>query len=131
MILLICGSREWKDKDAILRELRQFGANPETDTIIQGEARGADLLGKAAALELGFTLDHNLFGYKARWDRYAKAAGVFRNEDMRQALLKYQGEGRGEALVLAFTPNLETSKGTRDMVTRSKQAGLRVEVFNA
>lgn len=131
MIILICGSREWTDKDAILRELKAHNLSPETDTIIQGEARGADLLGKAAALDLGWTLDHNLFGYKARWDRYGKAAGPFRNEDMKNALLAYQAEKKGYALVLAFTPDLEKSVGTRHMVRISNQAGLKVEVFDA
>lgn len=128
-IILICGSREWTDADAIVRELVAHEANPDSDTIIQGEARGADLLGKAAAISLGFTLNHNLFGYTARWDRYGKAAGMFRNEDMRQALIQAQREGK-DVLVLAFTPDISRSRGTRDMVTRCEQAGIKPEVFN-
>lgn len=129
-VILICGSREWTDADAIVRELVAHGANPETDTIIQGEARGADLLGKAAAISLGFTLHRNLFGYKARWDKYGKAAGMFRNTDMQQALIVAKREGK-DTLVLAFTPDLSKSRGTRHMCTISEQAGIPVEVFNA
>ncbi len=129
-LILICGSREWTDADAIVRELVAHGANPEEDTVIQGEARGADLLGKQAAQKLGFITDHNLFGYKARWDKYASAAGHIRNVDMQQALISAQRQGK-EVLVLAFTPDISKSRGTRDMVTLCEQAGIKPEVFDA
>lgn len=133
MLVLICGWRDWTDKSAIIREIRAHGLDPERDTIIQGEARGADLLAKESAIELGWIETHNLFGYRARWDRYGKSAGHFRNVDMQQALVGAKNDGK-DTLVLAFAPEAQLAlkrSGTRDMIVLAKQAGIPVEVFHA
>ena len=54
MKILICGDRLWNDREAIKRELQRF--NPETDTLIEGLANGADILAWAVGKELGFTV---------------------------------------------------------------------------
>jgi len=59
--------------------------------------------------------------FPADWGQYGKAAGVIRNIDM----LKY-----GEPdLVLAFHHNIYESKGTKDMVTRAREADVPVYVI--
>ena len=49
--------------------------------------------------------------FPAEWDKYGKAAGVLRNQQMLD-------EGYPD-LVVYFHKDLENSKGTKDMVTRA------------
>ena len=115
MLILICGDRNWIDRAAIRRELLHF--KPTSDTIMHGAARGADRIAGEEAQDLGFTVR----SYPAKWDEYGKAAGPIRN----QVMLDQNPE-----LVLAFHPNIAQSKGTGDMVRRSRAKGVKVEVFS-
>ena len=49
--------------------------------------------------------------FPAEWDKYGKAAGVLRNQQMLD-------DGHPD-LVVYFHKDLENSKGTKDMVTRA------------
>lgn len=115
MKVLICGGREWKDKEAIRREVEKLHLD-ENDTIIEGDARGADRLAGDVAIELGIALEV----YPANWNRYGRSAGTLRNQQMLD---------QNPDLVLAFHANIESSKGTRDMVRRARKKGTAVEVF--
>lgn len=115
MTVLVCGSREWTDRAAILREIEKLAI---TDIVIHGAARGADRIAGEIATSYGLQVR----AFPAQWDRYGKSAGPFRNQQM----LDQQPD-----LVLAFTPDLEKSIGTRHMVRIARAAGVPVEIFNS
>ena len=115
MKILVCGDRNWVDKKAIFRELSKY---PRDTIVIEGEARGADSLARVVALGLGVSVER----YPANWDKYGRAAGPIRNQQMLD---------QKPDLVLAFHADLDNSKGTRDMVIRARKAGIEVLVFQA
>ena len=82
--------------------------------IIQGGASGADNLAKRVATVFGFPVDE----YPADWERYGKAAGSQRNQQM----LNQKPD-----LVLAFYPTTGITPGTKDMVTRAYKASIPVK----
>ena len=62
MKILICGDRDWTDKEFIKRIIEQF--NPTE--IIEGEARGADSIARDIGEELGIIVHK----YPANWKLY-------------------------------------------------------------
>lgn len=119
MIVIVCGSRDWTDRDTIRAWLSRL---PAGTTVVHGAARGADTLAGEVARELGFEVRE----YPARWETEGKAAGPMRNQRMLDA------EREGLRLVLAFTWALakpeQRPTGTGDMVVRAVAAGVRVTV---
>lgn len=111
MRVLVCGGRDYKDREVLFRTLSNIDAYEyHIDTIIEGGARGADMLAREWAIE-------NRRGYitvEADWDRFGRQAGPVRNQQM---LVQTRPE-----LVVAFPGG----KGTADMVERAKKAGLEV-----
>jgi len=117
--VLVCGSREWEDKKAIERE---FKALPQGTIIIHGACpTGADALADTTAMKFGFQLRR----YPADWDSHGKSAGPQRNAQM---IREEHRKGEPIDLVLAFTADLERSRGTKDCVGRAKKAGIKVQV---
>jgi hypothetical protein len=112
--VLVCGSRDWINKEAIRRELSFCGKDP---VIIEGEAAGADKLAREVAEEMGWEFE----SYPADWEHYGKAAGPIRN---RRMLV----EGKPD-IVLAFSTHIKTSKGTLNMIQQAEAAHLCVEVY--
>lgn len=132
MRVLVCGDRNWTNQAIILRELHTV--EDEFDeyitVVIHGDARGADTLAGLAARQMcGYEhpkeqVDDNtpkLEVYPAQWDKFGRAAGPIRNQQMLD-------EGKPD-LVLAFHADIENSKGTKDMVNRARKAGIPVKVF--
>ena len=117
MKVLICGGRNW-DKPRVIEVIVAglFQLYGEDLVIIEGEARGADSMARDAAEKYGIPVEK----YPAKWDEHGKAAGPIRNRQM----LK---EGKPD-LVYAFHNEIDNSKGTKDMVAISRQAGLPVYV---
>ena len=97
--VLVCGDRNWAHKGFMRRILGQVLM--PGDIVIQGEARGADLMAKGIALSLGF----EVLSFPAQWEKHGRAAGPIRN---RQMLV--EGDAR---LVLAFHNHIEESRGRR------------------
>lgn len=111
--ILICGDRNWVDYALILDAVKKL----ERDTlIIEGGARGADVLAGRAAIEVGLGL--NVF--PADWLKYGKSAGPIRNLQM----LK---ENPDE--VWAFHDDLANSRGTAHTVKEAKKKGIPVTIF--
>ena len=112
--ILVCGSRTWTDAGLVHETLDSYslqGAEPVV--IIEGGARGADTLAGEEALRRGWAVE--VFPVTdAMWRAQGRAAGPMRNEEMLRS-------GRPD-LVLAFTDDLEGSKGTRSMVTLAVMA---------
>ena len=112
MKVLICGGRNYTDYNKILNFVKQLAAEYKNLLIIEGGAKGADTLAKEAAIECGLTYK----GIKADWKKYGRSAGSKRNQKML---------GENPNLVLAFHPDTDKSKGTKDMVNRAKRAESR------
>ncbi len=110
--VLICGDRDYQHEQKISDYIATL--DPLSDIIIHGHARGADLMAAGAANLFGFAI----IGFPAQWDKYGKSAGVIRNQQMLD-------EGKPDTVVY-FHDNIERSKGTKDMVSRAKKAGLPV-----
>lgn len=73
----------------------------------------------AAEIAQGFGVPkERILAYPADWDKYHRAAGHIRNQQM-------LAEGK-PTLVLAFHHDLAKSKGTKDMVRRALKEGLPV-----
>ena len=122
MRVLICGSRDWKDEaiiDTIVHGLVSDYSELDLDglVIIHGGAPGADsMAGTAGGMFREFGKRVKVDRFPADWKTFGNAAGPIRNQQMLD-------EGKPE-MVIAFTNDLSSSKGTKDMVRRAKQAGL-------
>jgi len=112
--VLFCGDRDWTDP----RPIRLAFDQREVTVCIVGGARGADTLAEDEARDRGITVER----YDAEWEKYGRAAGPIRNQRMLD-------EGQPDEVV-AFHPNLSASKGTADMVRRTKKYGVPVEVVS-
>lgn len=112
MRVLVCGSREFNDKELMEDVLEELYIT----CVIEGEARGADTLARKYAEGHGIPVD----AFPAQWDVYGKAAGPIRNTQMLRI-------GKPE-LVVAFWDGW--SKGTRNMIKIAKQAGIAVKVVD-
>lgn len=97
--LLVCGSRGINDKDWIFSQIESYWyehlacySNP---IMIEGAARGVDLIAKAYAVENNWEVEE----YPAEWDKYGRGAGYIRNDIMVKAadevLILWDGESRG------------------------------------
>lgn len=108
---LICGDRNWTDHEPIrawLDKLKDWGY----DTLIEGEAPGADSIARDEAYAMGFTV----LKFPANWRKYGRAAGPIRNRQMLE-------EGKPD-IVVGFHPNILASRGTKDMLTQAKKRGI-------
>lgn len=124
MRILICGDRNWTDYDRILTALsceegNYFNSGPNIiiECVIEGEAQGADKMGRLAAEELGIPV----LQFPAKWNLYGHRAGPIRNQQMLD-------EGK-PTQVWAFHNNIQKSIGTKDMIRRANKAGILVILF--
>lgn len=111
MRVLVCGSRTWDRHGPIYYAI---GTLPRESVVIHGAAPGADRI----AAQWAHYFNHHVEAYPADWKRHGKAAGPIRNQRMLD-------EGKPDK-VLAFWDG--TSRGTKDMIDRARQAGVPVEV---
>ncbi|VDS07601.1 hypothetical protein PARHAE_00778 [Paracoccus haematequi] len=110
MRVIVCGGRDYADKDAAVAALDRFHAQHGITCLIQGGAKGADRLAYEWAASR-FVIVHNV---PADWKKHGKAAGPIRNQQMID-------EHQPNALI-AFPGG----RGTDDMIKRAKEAGLPV-----
>ena len=111
MKVLVCGSRDWTDREAIEERLK---ALPVGTTIISGAARGADSIAASIGRRLGLEVRE----FPPEWDRFGRSAGYRRN----LAMLDEDPD-----LVIAF--QLGNSPGTAHTIENAKQKGIPVEVI--
>ena len=110
MRLLVCGGRDYTDRDMVNGVLDTFTKAVRIDVLIHGNARGADRLAADWAKARGIPT----LSFPANWKLYNHQAGPIRNKQMLE-------EGRPD-WVVAFPGG----NGTADMVRRANQAGLIV-----
>ena len=113
MKVLVCGSRDWADYQAIRDRLLQL---PRGSEIIHGAARGADTSAALYARALGITET----AYPAKWREQGRAAGVIRNLEMLDTK---------PDLVLAFWDGKST--GTLHCINEATKRGIPVEIVAA
>ena len=118
MKILVCGDRNWHNYHLIEQTLSDIHSHQPIQTIIEGEARGADSLARLAGQRLGIPV----MRFPADWSRYGRAAGFIRNQQMLD-------EGKPD-LVLAFHNDIQSSKGTKDMVERARKASIETQIIS-
>lgn len=115
MRVIVCGGRDYFDGDHIHNTLCDIDAERGPITcVIHGAATGADTEGMIWAQTMATIRKVTHAPFRADWRAHGKAAGPIRNQRMLD-------EGRPD-LVIAFPGG----KGTADMVSRARQAGIEV-----
>lgn len=110
MRILVCGGRDFEDKNLLDRTLDEIDRQSPFDTIIHGMARGADTL----AGDYARSHRKALLEYPALWNTHGRAAGPIRNTQMLR-------EGKPDLVVA-----LPGGKGTANMIRLAKEAGVEV-----
>jgi hypothetical protein len=111
----MCGDRNWNNAEALLDAFVDLKLAPDT-VVIHGGANGADKMAGYVAKKLGLTVEV----FEADWVRYGRAAGPVRNKAMLDS---------GIDMVVAFHENIEQSKGTKNMMSQARKAGIKVLLF--
>ena len=117
--ILVCGDRHWTDSKAILSVLKYFVKRFSEDSleVIEGEAWGADSIAAYHASKLGL----KVHPFLAQWEKYGRAAGHIRNSEM----LNQKPD-----IVIGFHDRIQDSKGTHDMLNKSKKSGVPTYLFS-
>lgn len=110
MKLLVCGGRDFRDREALKRWMNEAVGGQTDVTVIHGGARGADSLAGEIATSVGVPC----LVFPADWERNGLRTGPIRNQWMLD-------EGQPD-LVLAAPGG----RGTANMVRRAAKAGVRV-----
>ena len=108
--VLVCGGRDYSDREALFAALDAIHAETPIGLVIQGEAPGADRLARAWAIHRRV----RAMGFVADWAVHGRAAGPIRNRRM-------LSEGKPDLVVA--TPG---GRGTADMVRQARAAGVEV-----
>lgn len=105
--VLICGDRNWDDQSVVDQVVFKLKKDYKINTLVEGEAPGADTCGRLASEKYGLTLKP----FPADWKRYGKGAGPIRNAQQLR-------EGKPD-VVVAFHDDIGNSRGTLDMVKKA------------
>lgn len=111
MRVIIAGSRTISDKATLFQALSLFKGS--ITQVVSGTASGADKLGENWAIANKVPLRK----FPAEWNKYGKAAGYKRNEEMAQ---------NADALIALWDG---ISRGTKHMIDIALDHGLIVLVF--
>lgn len=112
MKVIVCGGRNFWDKDFVFFKLDEIHSQTPITLVIHGAPAGADSLANAWANENKI----QRLPCPANWKDYGKRAGIIRNAEM-----------------LALNPNMVIAfpggTGTQNMIDISKNAGFNVVIF--
>lgn len=108
--VIVCGSRNWTDREQIANRLFDL---PPGSLIVHGNAKGADRIAGQEAEKLG----HYVEPWDALWNLWGKRAGPIRNEAMAKA---------GADLCIAFWDG--KSRGTQHMVDMAEKYGIPLDL---
>ena len=111
--VIIAGGRDFLNYPLLRQTMDHLLINVQDEVVIVcGKARGADSLGEQYAKERGY----QIHAFPADWERFGKAAGFIRNEDMAQ---------NADALVAFWDGQ---SRGTKNMIDLAHRYHLKVRV---
>ena len=110
--VIIAGTRDFADYTLLRSFADETLAGINDIEIVSGGARGADALGERYARERG----RRLKVFPAEWKKWGAAAGPIRNAEM---------AAYADALIAFWDGK---SAGTRDMIRKAEDRGLRVQV---
>ena len=111
--VIIADSRDFNDYEMLKTYADHVLQNiKEPIEIVSGTAKGADQLGEQYARERGYQLKT----FPAEWNKYGKAAGYRRNQQM---------ANYADALIAFWDCE---SNGTHHMIETAKQCGLKVRI---
>lgn len=113
MRVIVAGSRNFDDYEFVSNILDQ--ELKELDIIVCGGAKGVDECGRQYALK------HDNVGlkmFRPKWDKYGKAAGPIRNEEM----------AKNADRLIAFCDG--SSKGTSSMIKIAQKYNLEIKIIN-
>lgn len=116
MRVVICGSRDWADREIIRSWVAKLPADAE---VAHGAARGADTIAGEEAEARGL----RVVRYPADWKALGNAAGPIRNRQMLDSFKP--------AVVFAFTDRLmrgDRLTGTGDCVAAALERGIRCTI---
>lgn len=108
--LLICGGRDFADRDRAFAALDWLLSHYPVDFVIHGNARGADRIGWDWAVKC--SIDTQAF--QAEWQKYGNGAGPIRNQRMLDL---------GQPNYVVAFPG---GAGTADMIKRAQAKGVTV-----
>jgi hypothetical protein len=109
MKLLVCGGRDYTNKEALYTILNGIALEHPIEMVVQGGANGADYLAHRWAVDNAIPS----LTVPANWARDGKSAGPIRNRKM----LTY-----GPNMVVAF----KGGRGTANMVEQAEARGIEV-----
>ena len=112
MRVIIAGGRDFSDYERLSERALHLLSAQDQVTIVCGEARGADSLGKRLAYEKGW----KGLSFPADWDKHGKVAGYKRNDEM----------ARNADALIAFWDG--KSRGTKHMIDLAKKYGLQTRI---
>lgn len=110
MTVLICGGRDYNDRNMAFAELDKIHHEQEITKVIHGDARGADTLGNHWARLNNIPQK----AYPADWRRFGRSAGFIRNK----AMIQNEEIDR----IIAFPGG----NGTEHMISVARQDGIKV-----
>lgn len=111
--VIIAGGRDFQDYELLEKTVDRFLSGQQDEiTIFCGKARGADALGEQYAKNRGYAVRY----FPADWERYGRAAGPMRNQEM---------AGGADALAAFWDGE---SRGTGHMIQCARRLGLRLLV---
>lgn len=112
--IIVAGSRDFYDYEFLKQRLDNALKNiSEEIEIVSGKAKGADTLGEQYAKERGYKIKE----FPADWTGLGRKAGPLRNEQMAEY---------ANACVV-FWKN--KSRGSEDMISRSKNHKLKLKIY--
>lgn len=126
-VVLICGGRDWKNRNLIRSKLEELQAQHGLRLlVVEGGAPGADTIAREECHDLGI----DVVTVWANWKGRSKVredggisywAGPYRNRLMAQLLVP--------AEAFAYHPMIQRSKGTKDMVEVLRDRGVPVSII--
>jgi hypothetical protein len=112
MIIAFSGDRNFSNKWFVYEIIFVFLDDKDLKILV-GDCRGLDYWVRYWAEELD--VPHEVF--KANWDKHGKAAGPIRNKRILE---------RKPDVLIAIHPNMDESKGTKNMVAQARGLGIPV-----
>lgn len=114
--VIVAGSQGFDDPARLDAALDRILSHLDDPVLVSGAARGADTLGEHYAMSRRGDRDVPFLRFPAEWNRYGKAAGFVRNQQMAWAASHLVAFWDGE------------SPGTRHMIETAEAEGLSVRV---